>query len=47
MPDLGIHVVPVLGSYAAAFVLLGGLLGLSWRAARRAKAALEEVENDG
>jgi heme exporter protein D len=44
MPDLGAYAVPVLGSYAAAAVLIAGIVGLSlWRGAR-VRAALREVE---
>jgi heme exporter protein D len=44
MPDLGKYAVPVLGSYAATFVLLAALIALSlWRAAK-VKRTLAEVE---
>jgi heme exporter protein D len=44
MPVLGDYTFAVLGSYAAAAVLLGGLVLLSvWRA-RRVKAALDRAE---
>jgi heme exporter protein D len=44
MPDLGEYAGFVLGSYGASFLLIGGLLVLSFRQRARVKRALEEVE---
>lgn len=44
MPDLGKYADAVLGAYAVSVVLLIGIVALSIWQARRAKAALEEVE---
>lgn len=45
MPDLGTYATEVLSAYAVSFVLLAGLIVLSVRASRRARRALEAVEN--
>ena len=47
MPDLGAYAVEVLSAYAVSLLLLGGLIGLSWRRYIRVRAALEEVEKRG
>ena len=52
MPDLGKYAGAVLGSYAAAFVLVGLLVGLTLWQQARVKRRLAEVEarmgkNDG
>jgi heme exporter protein D len=44
MPDLGSYAVYVLSAYAVSVVLLVGLVGLSLRGARQARAALERRE---
>ena len=44
IPDLGKYAFAVLASYGASLVLLGGLVWLSVRRARRVRAELEEVE---
>ena len=44
MPDLGKYADAVLSAYAASIVLLIVIVALSVWQARRAKAALEEVE---
>lgn len=44
MPDLGRYAVAVLGSYAAALVLIGGLVALTLWQGARVRAALREAE---
>lgn len=44
MPDLGQYATEVILAYVVSLALLLALIGLSVRRARRAKAALEEVE---
>jgi heme exporter protein D len=44
MPELGEYTGFVLWSYAASFVLIGGLLALSFWQRGRVKRALDEVE---
>jgi heme exporter protein D len=44
MPDLGQYAGSVLWSYAVSFVLIGGLLALSFWQRARVKRALDEVE---
>jgi heme exporter protein D len=44
MPDLGEYAGFVLGSYAVSFLLIGGLLVLSFWQRGRVKRALDEVE---
>jgi len=47
MPDLGTYAFEVLMSYGIGIGLILGLVLLTWRQSRRAKTALERVENDG
>ena len=47
MPDLGKYAFEILMSYGLSLALLAGVIGLSWLQSRRAKAALEDVENNG
>ncbi|SFK67748.1 heme exporter protein CcmD [Shimia haliotis] len=44
MPDLGKYAAEVLSAYGVAIVLLGALVLLSVRAARRARVELEAAE---
>jgi heme exporter protein D len=44
MPDLGNYAFAVLGSYAAAAVLIAVLVGLSFRQRAQVKRALADVE---
>ena len=44
MPDLGKYADTVLSSYAVSIVLLVVLVAVSIRAARKARAELEQVE---
>ncbi len=44
MPDLGKYAVAVLGSYAVAILLIGGLVVLSLWQGARARAALRAAE---
>jgi heme exporter protein D len=44
MPELGEYAGFVLWSYAVSFLLIGGLLGLSFWQRARVKRALDEVE---
>ncbi|MES2667629.1 MAG: heme exporter protein CcmD [Pseudomonadota bacterium] len=44
IPDLGKYAGAVLGSYAAAMVLLSAIVGLTLWQARQAKRALRDVE---
>lgn len=44
MPDLGKYSDTVLSAYGASILLLLGLVWLSVRAARRARAALNKLE---
>jgi heme exporter protein D len=44
MPELGKYAGEVLSSYAASLVLLLGLVVMSLRASRKAKAALDALE---
>ena len=44
LPDLGKYAVEVLSAYAVSLVLLGGLIWLSLRRARRTEAELREIE---
>ena len=44
MPDLGQYAVEVLSAYAVSLLLLLGLLAVSLRRGRAARAALDEVE---
>ena len=46
MPDLGKYAVEVLSAYAASLLLLVGLVVLTLRKGRTARAALEEVEKE-
>ncbi len=46
MPDLGKYAFEVLSAYAASLALLGGLLVLTLRRGRAARAALEVVETE-
>ncbi len=47
MPDLGDYAFEILMSYGLALLLIFALVGLSLSQSRRAKAALEEVEENG
>lgn len=47
MPDLGQYATEVLAAYGASFLLLGGLIGLSWRRYQWVKKALAEIEKNG
>ncbi|WP_412554551.1 heme exporter protein CcmD [Shimia sp. MIT1388] len=44
MPDLGKYADTVLSSYAVSLLLIVGLIWWSLRAARKARAELEDVE---
>lgn len=44
MVDLGKHAVPVLASYGASLVLLGGLVWLSLRRSRKVREELAKME---
>ncbi len=44
MPDLGKYADTVLSSYAVSLLLILGLIWWSLRAARKARAELEDVE---
>ncbi len=44
MPDLGKYANTVLSSYAVSLLLIVGLIWWSLRAARKARAELEDVE---
>ena len=44
MPDLGIYALEVSLAYGVSFVLLFGIVGLSWAQSRRSKRLLEESE---
>ncbi|MDR9428727.1 MAG: heme exporter protein CcmD [Salibaculum sp.] len=44
IPDLGKYAAEVLSAYAVSILLLLGLVWISVRAARRARATLEAVE---
>ena len=44
MPDLGKYAAAVLTAYGASLVLLAGLLVLSFRAGRKARAELDQIE---
>jgi len=46
MPDLGKYAVEVLSAYAASLALLVGLVLLTLRKGRAARAALENVEKE-
>jgi len=43
-PDLGNYAVPVLSAYAAMVVLVGGLVLLSLRSAKKSKQTLARLE---
>ena len=45
MPDLGKYAFEVLASYGVTLLLLALIVGLSVRRSRKARVALEEVEN--
>ncbi|MEL6571420.1 MAG: heme exporter protein CcmD [Pseudomonadota bacterium] len=47
MPDLGDYAFEILMSYGISIALLIAIIGVSWVQARRAKAALQEIERDG
>ena len=44
IPDLGSYATEVLSAYAVSLLLLGGIVWLSLRRARRIKRQLEEIE---
>jgi heme exporter protein D len=46
MPDLGKYAAEVLSAYAVSLLLLGGLVALSLRRGRAARAALRDVERE-
>lgn len=46
VPELGKYAVEVLSAYGVSLVLLAGLLLLTLRRGRRARAALEQVERE-
>ena len=43
-PDLGNYAVPVLSAYASMVVLVGGLILLSLRSAKKSKQTLARLE---
>ncbi len=43
-PDLGKYVIPVLSAYGAMFALVGGLIFISIKEARKSKATLAKLE---
>ncbi|WP_439522607.1 heme exporter protein CcmD [Marivita sp.] len=45
MPDLGKYAFEVLSSYGVTIVLLAVVVLVSFRRARKVKAALDEIEN--
>jgi heme exporter protein D len=45
MPDLGNYAFEVLSSYGVTIVLLAVVVLVSFRRARKVKAALDEIEN--
>jgi heme exporter protein D len=47
MPELGKYAVEVLSAYAVSLALLGGLVALTLRRGRKARAALDEAEAGG
>lgn len=47
MPDLGTYAFEILMSYAISLALLAALVAASWMQARRVKALLQKVENNG
>ncbi|MBL1434915.1 MAG: heme exporter protein CcmD [Rhodobacteraceae bacterium] len=44
LPDLGKYTLPVLAAYASMFVLIGGLILVSLRNAKKSKATLARLE---
>ncbi|MFT6089036.1 heme exporter protein CcmD [Sulfitobacter sp.] len=46
MPDLGKYAVEVLGAYGLSLMLIAGLIVLSLRKGRRARADLARIEAD-
>ena len=46
MPDLGKYAVEVLSAYAASLSILAGLIILTLRRGRAARAALDQVERE-
>lgn len=46
MPDLGKYAVEVLSAYAASLILLAGLVVLTLRRGRAARAVLKEAEKE-
>ncbi|HIP23030.1 MAG TPA: heme exporter protein CcmD [Rhodobacteraceae bacterium] len=44
LPDLGKYAVPVLAAYASMIVLLGGLILISLRNAKKSKETLARLE---
>lgn len=46
LPDLGKYALPVLSAYASLFVLIGGLILISLRSARKSKATLAQLEEN-
>ncbi|KIN60612.1 Cytochrome c-type biogenesis protein CcmD [Sulfitobacter noctilucae] len=46
IPDLGKYAVEVLSAYAASLALLGGLIYLTLRRGRAARAELRDIEKE-
>ena len=46
MPDLGKYSVYVLGAYGSTLVLMAGLVLLSLRRGKKARAALRQIEEE-
>ena len=44
MPDLGIYALEVTVAYLGSFVLLAGILGLTWVQSRKVARQLDEIE---
>ena len=44
LPELGKYVAEVLSAYAVSLILLAGLVGVSLRRGRKARAALDRIE---
>ncbi|KJZ20363.1 heme exporter protein CcmD [Loktanella sp. S4079] len=47
MPDLGKYAIEVLSAYGVSLTLLAAIIFASWRRAKRTKADLERIENNG
>ena len=46
LPDLGKYAVPVLAAYASLAILLGGIILLSLRNAKKSKETLAQLEKN-